>query len=154
MHPAGVSDVVPIGNMQGDDDTCLLNLQHQEARQYLRSHKWCFGIGEEYFGIGIGGIVAVFLMQLEPRATGVDEWLWIVAGDIPSAYLVLDELPNPTAALEAYIGLMRDWEVLAAQDKTSPDVFPVSAAPNPENALALRGRLDLIEEFYGFEHQT
>ena len=88
MIPAGISGVVPIAEMLGDDEeeTALLQTAYREARAFLLSHKWCFGIREMSFGAGLGRVVSVFLAQLDPIPTGVDEWLWVIVGDVPPAY--------------------------------------------------------------------
>lgn len=149
MHPDFVSGVVPIEQMAGDDseDTALLHAAYEEARAFLLSQKWCFGIGEVYFGDGVGGVVAIFLMQIHPVPTGVDQWLWIVVGDIPPAYLVLDDCHTPLDALKTYIGLMREWVALALQGKQSEKVIPVSISATPENAELLESRLDVLTDF-------
>src|ERR1700733_14275872 len=114
--------------MFGDDadDTAWLEGDLQAARRYLLSQKWCFGIRSMYFGAGIGGVVAVFLAELDQPASGVDQWLWVVVGDVPPAYMVLDVCPTPIVALEAYVELMRAWVDLAQEGKESDKVFPVN----------------------------
>ena len=146
MLPPGISGVVPIAEMTGDDeeDSALLQKAYLEARSFLLAHKWCLGIGEAYFGAGLGGIVAVFLAAIDPVPTGVDEWLWVVVGDVPPAYLVLDDCPTPIAALKAYIGLMREWVALARDGISSRKVIPVNVPSTPENATMLQDRLDTI----------
>jgi hypothetical protein len=47
--------------------------------------------------------VAVLLVKITPTREDVDEWLWVVVGDLPPAYLVADDAPGPAAALRAYI---------------------------------------------------
>jgi hypothetical protein len=97
-----------------------------------------------YFGAGLGGIVAVFLAELDQPASGVDEWLWVVVGDIPPAYLVVDECPTPIVALEAYVELMQQWVGLAHEGKQSDEVFPVNVLAAPENAEKLQKRLEAL----------
>ena len=146
MLPPGVSGVIPIAEMAGDDqeDTALLKESYLKARNFLLSHKWCLGIGEMYFGAGLGGIVAVFLAAIDPVPTGVNEWLWVIVGDIPPAYLVLDDCPAPIEALKIYIELMREWVDLAQQGISSSDVIPVNVPSTPENAAMLQDRLDSL----------
>jgi len=147
MLPEGVSGVVPAEQMFGDDadDTVRLEADLQAARRYLLSQKWCFGIRNMYFGAGLGSIVAVFLAELDQPANGVDEWLWAVVGDVPPAYMVVDDCPTPIAALEAYVELMRAWVELARKGKQSDEVFPVNVLATPENAEKLQKRLDSLK---------
>jgi hypothetical protein len=146
MLPEGVSGVVPVEQMFGDDaeDTLRLEADLLTARRYLLHQKWCFGIRSMYFGAGLGSIVAVFLAELDQPANGVDEWLWVIVGDLPPAYMVLDVCPTPIAALEAYIELMRPWVDLAHEGKQSDAVFPVNLLATPENAEKLGKRLDAL----------
>lgn len=143
-----VSGVVPISRMSGEDaaETELLRRMEQEARRFISQFEWCDGMNEFYFGGGIGGIFAVFLADIKPAQPAVDRYLWIVVGDIPSAYLVTDDCPDPREALEGYIWEMRKCVVLARQGLTSEDVIPVNVPATPEWAKQLEGRLDWLEQ--------
>lgn len=103
--PIPVKGVMRLDQMAGRDaeDDRLLKLMASQAQTYLRSFPWCKQIREAYFGDGYGGIVAVFLFRIEPARSGVDEWLWVIFGDIPPAYLVIDTAKTPSQALESYI---------------------------------------------------
>jgi hypothetical protein len=138
--------VVPIQKMHGDDaeDTSLLQGMHREARRYLTSFKWCGGIDEEFFGFGVGGIVAVFLFKIRPRANA-DAWLWVIVGDLPPAYLVTDLSPSPGKALNQYIKEMRRWVRAVEAGKAISDVIPVNAPPTKANAKNLKSRLDFLK---------
>src|ERR1700691_705646 len=122
-----VKGVVPLDRMTGDDDEDdrLLKIMASGAQDYIRSFPWCKGIREAYFGDGYGGIVAVFLFRIEPAREGVDEWLWVVFGDVPRAYLVTDVCKTPSQALEGYMEEILKWVNLAKQGKASSDVIPV-----------------------------
>ena len=147
MFPTAVSGVVPIEEMRGDDpqDMELLRADYEKAKDFLLRQKWCFGLGDIYFGEGIGGIVSIFLVQIDPIPTGVDQWLWVIVGDIPPAYLVIDECPTPIEALKAYIALRRRWVELAYASETSPDVMPVEVPSTPYHAHLLERRLNILE---------
>ena len=140
--------VISIEEMRGEDqaDTVLLHADYEKARAYLLNHKWCFGLGEVYFGKGIGGIVSIFLVELDPVPTGIDQWLWVVVGDLPSAYFVVDQCPNPTEALKWYIAERRRWVELAFEGKTSPDVMPVDVPASQYYAEMLESRLNILEK--------
>jgi hypothetical protein len=140
--------VIPIDQMFGGDeeDTKLLRAMSTEAQAYIQSFSWCKSIRETYFGDGYGGIIALFFFRIEPTKANVDEWLWVVVGDLPSAYLVIDRSKNPSQALENYIDEMSKWVKLAKQGKSSKNVIPVNVAATPENAEALEGRLKFLRE--------
>jgi hypothetical protein len=142
---------VPIDEMQGEDalELSLLMDLHDRARSYLLGQKWCFGIGETYFGDGIGRIVGIFLMEMKPLPTKIDPWLWVIVGGLPSAYLVIDTAPTPVEALRTYISLMREWVELAYQGRGARDVIPVNVPPTPEYAAMLESRLDVLDRWAG-----
>ena len=157
MFPSSLSGVVPIEAMRGDDplDTELLRADYEKARSFLLRHKWCFGLGEAYFGEGVGGIVSIFLVQIDPVPICVDQWLWVIVGDIPPAYLVTDGSPTPMEALKTYIALGRRWVELAYASETSPEVMPVEVPADPYHAEILERRLNILEEIlFGAKEQN
>jgi hypothetical protein len=133
--------------MRGDDsqDTALLHADYEKARAFLLNQAWCFGIGQVYFGEGIGGIISIFLMELDPVPTGIDQWLWVITGDMPSAYFVIDDCATPIDALKWYIAERRRWVELAYVGETSSDVMPVEVPANAYHAEILERRLNILE---------
>jgi hypothetical protein len=148
MERTDLKGVVPIEHTFGDDaeDTDLLRKMAERANEYLRSFRWCKEIRESYFGDGIGGIVAVFLFRIAPSEPDVDEWLWVVVGDVPPAYLVTDGCKSPSQAIEGYIEEMSRWVDLAKQGRSSPKVIPVPVEATPEHGAALESRLRFLRE--------
>ena len=140
--------VVPAEEMKGDSakDTDLLKGMRGEAERYLTSFHWCERVSESYFGLGVGGIVAVFLFRIRPAQTGVDEWLWVIVGDLPSAYLVTDDAPNPACALRVYVNLMKEWVEAAAAGRPVDNLIPTNVPPTPEWARELKTRLGFLEQ--------
>ena len=137
--------LVSADRMSGDDeeDTELLKELQAEATAYIKHFKWRRGVKESFFGCGIGGVVAVFLFRVAGDP-GVDEWLWVVAGDMPSAYFVTDRAPEPITALHVYCELMEQW-VWAIQDGGDlTTVFPVAAQPTEEHAKMLESRIESL----------
>jgi hypothetical protein len=139
--------VVPIQEMKGDDDadTTLLRGMRIEAKQYLESFDWCTVAEAIYWGGGVGKIFSIFLFEIVASKIGIDRWLWVVVGDIPHLYLVLDECKSPSDVLRAYIGLMEQWIELARQGRSSPDLPPIGVEPTPERAMELEQRLRFIQ---------
>lgn len=139
--------VTPVGQMHGEDgeDTALLFTLLDKARSYLRGFEWCRGLEEEYFGCGVGGVVGVFLFRIAP-AQGADEWLWVVVGDLPSAYLVIDRAPDPVSTLKVYCELMDKWILSVREGGGGDDVFPVSAPRTLRNANSLERRIQFIRD--------
>jgi hypothetical protein len=148
METPPVQGIVPIDKLFGDDeeDTRLLTAMALEARNYISSFSWCRSIREAYFGDGYGGIIAVFFFRIEPDQPEVDEWLWVLVGDIPPAYLVVDDCKTPSEALDGYIREMSKWVKSAKQGKSSKRVIPVNTPATPEFAEMLERRLKVLRE--------
>ena len=125
-------------------ENAMLEAACTEAQEFLLSYPWCHGFGEVYFGGGVGGIVAIFLMSIYPVPTGADEWVWVIVGDVPPAYLMVHQCPTPAEALKCYIAMMQEWVDLAVDSVGSENVIPVNVPPTPENARMLQARLDLL----------
>src|SRR5215469_7130812 len=127
-----------------EEDTKLLREMATEAQEYISEFAWCPPIASVSLGFGIGGVVAIFLVLLKEKIEQTDERLWVVVGDLPSAYLVVEPQDSAHEALQRYCLLMDDWanEVLAPG--TIGKVFPVEAQRTSANAGLLRSRLKFI----------
>jgi hypothetical protein len=143
MNAADLTSVVPIVEMRGENDEETLGLQamFERARCFLSEFSWCRQIEESYFGFGYSGIVAVFLFKILPSRPGVDDWLWVVVGDVPPAYLVTEANLTPDLALDSYIREMNKWVSAARAGRPVQDLIPVGVPPTQENAAALGRRL-------------
>lgn len=117
----------------------------RRASEYLLSQSWCRGILSSHLGWAVAGVVGVFLFEIDPARSGIDKELWVVVGDVPSAYLVYEGNPTWRDALGAYVEEMRKW-VVAVRDGTPLllDIIPVAAAPTTEHAQMLESRLDFL----------
>ena len=146
MNDADLTTVVPVAEMTGqsDEETIGLKQMFEEAKTFLSSFHWCLQIEQSYFGFGYAGIVAVFLFRISPIRPDIDEWLWVVIGDIPSAYLVTEGNPTPDVAVDAYIYEMARWVDAAKEGRSVEDLIPVNVLPTQENAEALEGRLGAL----------
>ena len=119
---------------------------HEEARGYLSSFKWCVDILDEYAGILYAGIVGVFLFRIVPAREDVDEWIWVVVGDLPPAYLTCDQCPNPASALDGYIGAMSEWVSAVENGESVAALIPVNVKSTLENADKIKTRLNFLDE--------
>ena len=118
----------------------------EEARGFLSTFNWCRRTEESYFGIGYADILAVFLFRISPACTGVDDWLWVVVGDLPNAYLVTEGNLTPELAVDGYVYEMSRWVEAAKDGRPVEDLIPVNVAPTQENAEALERRLRALKE--------
>ena len=142
------SKVIPIAELSGEDaaETAELAEMSSRASTFLRSFRWCRSITTSYAGIVIPGVVGVFLFNLTPAERGVDEWLWVIVGDLPPAYVTTDDAPNPAAALDAYIGEMEQWVEAARSGRSVENLIPVNVPPTPEYVQKLSKRLQMLDD--------
>jgi len=77
--------------MHGEDEeeTKMLKVMLSEAESYIASFHWSQPIKERYLGFGVGNVVALFLFRFDKPIRETDDWLWVVVGDLPSAYFVV-----------------------------------------------------------------
>jgi hypothetical protein len=74
--------------MKGDTakETAYLKVMLAQAEAYVASFPWNQKIIEKYLGYGVGKVIALFLFRFKKPINGIGEWLWVVVGDLPSAY--------------------------------------------------------------------
>ena len=131
----------------GDDpeDTELLREMAAEARAYLEDYEWCPPIEKFHLASGIGGVVAAFLVQFEEVIEGTeDDALWVIVGDLPSAYVIVEPGDDGDAALSRYCGLMEDWAFNVLKGNSLDESFPVAAEATHENAEMLSQRIAFL----------
>lgn len=138
-------ELVTPEKLTGDSATSIRQLLG-EARDFLQFYKWCKEIREEYVGIFIDGVIGVFLFRITPSSIDVDEWIWVIVGDVPPAYLTCDQCPNPASALDGYIGAMREWVDAAKGGKSVAGLIPVDVPATPANAEMLSKRLTFLND--------
>jgi len=120
---------------------------YRRARRFLESFTWCQGIEKGYVGILQSHIVGVFLFKIRPAKPDVDEWLWVVVGDLPSAYLVCEGNPNPATALEGYIHEMSRWVDAVENGQPVAGLIPTRVDPTPKYAAMLKSRLKVLDKY-------
>jgi hypothetical protein len=132
---------------KGDDptDKALCAELFTRANDYLVSFSWCKSIKATYVGDCLGGILALMLFQIEPAGADVDEWIWVVVGDLPPAYIA-PASPMPYDALEDYVDQMERWVIAVQSGASVDDLIPVNVAPSAALASELEKRLRFIRE--------
>ena len=148
---APVPDVIPVEQMRGDDDedTALLRGMLEEAKNYIRSFSWCDSIISSYFAGGVGKVFAIFLFKINSSHRDVGPWVWIFAGDIPPAYLPLEDAPSKAVAFETYLDGMGRWVAVAREGReprSEDRCPPVNVPSTPEWADKLDSRLRTLSE--------
>jgi hypothetical protein len=114
------------------------------ACAYLRAHDWCTEITRIDLAWGVGRVIAVFRARFAQKIWGTDDELWIVVGDVPSAYLVVDDLDDAAEVLKTYCDLMEEWATSVQSGKGGAGCFPVQAEPTVEHARMLLSRIRTI----------
>ena len=143
----GKATLIPEDRIAGDDeeDGSLLRAMAREARAFIESHSWSSGVEAVSLLDGIGGVVAVFKVDLrEAIGSWQDRSLWVVVGDLPSAYMVMDKLSSGPEVLDMYCELMEDWARAVFASTPLEGLYPVRAAATVENAEALLSRVDWL----------
>lgn len=128
------------------DDLGEFSQMLSEAKSELNFYDWCLGIVDSYVGIFFAGVVGVFLFKVKPASEDIDEWLWVVVGDLPPLYLTCEDCPNAACALDAYIGAMQEWIEAAESGASISELVPVNVPATPENAQILKSRLTMLDE--------
>lgn len=123
-----------------------METMRQEAKDFLEFYDWCGDILETYIGMLYLGVVGVFLFKIASTRKDVDEWIWVIVGDLPPAYLTVDECPNPATALDGYVGAMLEWVEVARNGNSVADLIPVNVPATKENADILKTRLNFLDE--------
>jgi hypothetical protein len=144
--PIDVSKMQPVDLIEGDSvvDTDLLKQTATEAYNFICGQDWCEHVDRQYLAYGVGGVVAVFFFQITPSAKDVDSCLWVIVGDLPPAYLVVDDSPTAADALDGYCSLMMEWVEAVEAGESVDELIPVNASPTIENAEQLKGRLQFL----------
>lgn len=135
----------------GEEDTRLLREMAQRARVYLESFGWCAVVLDGWFGGGVGGIFAVFLFHIVPSRPDIDEWLWVMNGDVPSTYLAFEDAPSVREAFQMYVEGMLRWISYAESGglEEPEDVPPVDVEPTRENAAEVEHRVRSLQRILG-----
>lgn len=128
------------------DDLDDFNEMLKEAKDEVNFYDWCYGIVESYVGIFYAGIVGVFLFKIYPSGNDIDEWVWIIVGDLPPIYITTEESLNAACALDSYIGAMSEWVEAAEKEESVAELVPVNVAATKENSENLKVRLAMLDE--------
>jgi hypothetical protein len=146
--PIDLSQLRSAEEKAGDDPEVTESLHEMLARaeRYIKSFKWCPAIAERYVAISNGDVIALFLFKFERPINDNDWWLWVIEGDLPSAYFVVDEARDRVTALHVYCELMEDWATAVETGSPLDDVFPVDVPATKKNAEQLRLRIRFIRE--------
>jgi hypothetical protein len=141
-----VSAMTSADSIEGEDlvDTNLLRDMAGGAYEYISTQQWCERVDRQYLAYGLGGVIAVFLFQIIPRFKDVDKCMWVIFGDLPPAYLVVEDNPTAADAIDGYCSEMEAWVEAVRNGESVDELIPVNAAATPEYAEQLNGRLEFL----------
>lgn len=129
------------------EETALLVPMAERALSYVRGFRWAPPIQDLYLAFGIGKIIALFLVRFgQPIEGNPDDELWVVVGDMPTAYFVTEAAPDPAEALTAYCELMEDWADRILEGRDLEGSYPISVEPTVEHAKMLKSRMGTIRQ--------
>ena len=140
------SRVFPSDVVQGDseEDTAMLREMMEKARRYLSEFEWCDEVADLRFGCGVGGVVLVAAARISSRDANVEDWLWVVVGDLPSAYISARINRTSRDALSAYCESMARWIDAVRGGNLIENLFSVSVEPTQEHAEMLATRVEFL----------
>lgn len=119
---------------------------YYEARNHLESFEWCVSTKKAWYDKehGIYEKIGVFLFEIEPINDTVDDFIWVIVGDLPSVYLD-KSITTGEEALETYCELMQEWADNVKSRKSLDECYPVPVDPTEENAELLSRRVAFIK---------
>jgi hypothetical protein len=118
----------------------------KEASQFLLAHKWCGEVVKGWLSIGWGDMLAVFLFEIIPNGNKADKFVWVVNGDLPSAYIEIESAKNWNEVLRSYVNLMEDWVYCVVNNLSTDKCYPIGVSPTKEYAEMLNSRIQIIKE--------
>lgn len=118
-----------------------------EAKNYLFNFDWCIKIVDGWVAASFGYILNIFLFKIKPdNITCSDEYVWIIVGDIPPAYIDVVSAPTVSDALGKYIEVMKDWVDAVLTGGSLEECYPVNVPPEAKYANMLATRLKMLKE--------
>ncbi len=122
----------------------ILSLYY-EAKNYIEDFDWCVSTKKCWYDkdFGIYEKIGVFLFEIEPLKDNVDDFIWVIVGDLPSVYLD-KSITTGQEALEQYCELMQEWADNVKSEKSLEECYPVPVDPTIENAELLGSRIAFV----------
>jgi hypothetical protein len=118
---------------------------YNEAYNYLKNQNWCIEVLDSWFDRGLADKLAVFYFKIIP-CKGADEYVWIITGDIPHAYIDTESAPNGACAIKVYSEIMEDWIKAVKDSENMNKVFPIDIPASEKYANMLSSRIKFIRK--------
>ena len=121
--------------------------QSEKARKYLLSFNWCKKILNGWLVDEFAYMLCIFCFKIEPtELSNADDKLWIIDGDLPSAYLDMESYTNAYDALRFYCLLMEEWIDHVNKGESVDECYPIYVPPTKEYANMLQTRINIVKE--------
>lgn len=135
------SDFVPIEYVEEVKELA------KEAYCYLLSFPWCLSINKGWLVYSCGYVIGLFYFEIVPDvAKGADSHVWVIVGDLPSAYIDILSASSAHSALDLYIRLMEEWASKVNNGEDTSDCYPINVPETKEYADMLTIRMNLLKE--------
>ena len=118
----------------------------EDAISFLNKQSWHDGYANIYTGLVIEGIIGVYLFEIKHSRINVDDYVWVIVGDIPPAYITCEDAPNAPCALDGYIGAMDEWVKAVQSGHSVDDLIPVNVPATSDWAKKLATRLVFLKD--------
>jgi len=115
-----------------------------KANVFLDSFAWASNRKNLWVADCIPGVLGIFLVELDPQGRDIDQYIWVVVGDLPPAYLSSEYAKSPKDALDGYMGEMLAWVEAVEKGEPTDELIPNNGAPTLANAKTLRSRLEFL----------
>jgi hypothetical protein len=123
---------------------CILDL-YNKSKRYLENFDWCKRVIKGWYDFGIYDKLGVFLFNIEPAKENVDNYIWIISGDLPTVYLD-KSIKTGIEALTVYCDLMSEWAENVINGRSLEGCYPIPVEHTIENAEILVNRVNFIKE--------
>ena len=148
-NPIDISEMITI------EDIATSDIEYREevielterAKRYLSDMSWCVKLNQGWLAYALGYIIGVYLIHFQPNRDDIPEYVWVVIGDIPPAYLDVEYCPDWLAAVDGYIVEMQEWvDRVLNRLPIDHTVISVNVPPEEEWAESLGSRLKFIQK--------
>ncbi len=117
-----------------------------EAQNYLASFAWCDAILNGWLVKDWGYMLCIFYFEINPTyGSEADNFVWVVVGDIPPAYVDIKSANTELEVLKVYVDLMEAWIDKVRDGKSVKECFPIHVEPTLKYADMLSSRVKIIK---------
>ena len=103
-------------------------------------------IHEWRFGLGIPGLVSVYLVRVTPDQGNDEEWGWLIAGELGSGVFNSQFGSEPFEVLQNYLGMMQEFAERNLSGESKED-FEAEGIPDMSNEAASQV-LEILDEVH------